>query len=100
MVLIAKGERAYTLSVMLCALRRRSYFGQVAPTCNFTNRLILIRSDSELQIYIFPSAKIIGLPMQSDVAKSDGIVSDLRIHWPKSSDSPHRIIKSKNGIGL
>ena len=37
----------------------------------------------------------------------DGISSDLRIRWSKSSvfgpkyhDSTHRIIKSKNGIGL
>ena len=45
--------------------------------------------------------------MQSDFAKSDGIKSDLRIRWPKlsdfaskSDDSTHRIIKSKNDIGL
>ena len=45
--------------------------------------------------------------MQSDCTKSDGIKSDLRIRWPKSSDfgpksddSTHRIPKSKNGIGL
>ena len=48
-----------------------------------------------------------GLLMQSDIAKSDGIKSDLRIRWPnssdfgpKSDDSTNRIIKSKNGIGL
>ena len=48
-----------------------------------------------------------GLLMQSDIAKTDGIKSYLRIRWPKSSDfgpksddSIHRIIKSKNGIGL
>ena len=48
----------------------------------------------------------IGL-MQSDFAKSDRIKSDLIIRWPKSSDfgpksddSAHRILKSKNGIGL
>ena len=48
-----------------------------------------------------------GLLMQSDCTKSDGIKSDLRIRWPKSSDfgpksddSTHRTIKSKNGIGL
>ena len=47
------------------------------------------------------------LLMQSDFAKSDGINSDLIIRWPKSSDFgpksddwTHRIIKSKNGIGL
>ena len=45
--------------------------------------------------------------MQSDIGKSDGIQSDLRIQWPKSSDfdpksheSAHRIIKLKNGIDL
>ena len=45
--------------------------------------------------------------MQTDFAKSDGIKSDLRIRWPKSSDfgpksedSTHRIVKSKNGFGL
>ena len=45
--------------------------------------------------------------MQSDFAKSDGIKSDLRIRWPKSSDfgpksddSTHRIIKSKSRMGL
>ena len=45
--------------------------------------------------------------MQSDFAKSDWIKSALRIRWPKSSDfgpksedSTHRTIKSKNGIGL
>ena len=39
--------------------------------------------------------------------QSDGIKSDLRIRWPnsldfgpKSDDSTHRILKSKNGIGL
>ena len=45
--------------------------------------------------------------MQSDIAKSDGINSDLRIRWPKSSyfgpksdDSVHRILISKKGIGF
>ena len=40
--------------------------------------------------------------MQSEIATSDGIKSDLRIRWPKSSyfdpqsdDSTQRIIKSK-----
>ena len=49
----------------------------------------------------------IGLLMQSVIAKSDGITSDLRIRWPKSSgfgpnsdDSAHRILKSKNGIAI
>ena len=70
-------------------------------------RLILVQSDSELLIFIFRSEKRMGLLMQSDFAKSDGIKSDLRIRWPKSSDfapksdnSTHRIIKSKNGVGL
>ena len=61
-----------------------------------------MRSDSELLIIIFRSEKRMGLLMQSDFAKSDGIKSDLRIRWPKSSDlgpnfddSTNRIIKSK-----
>ena len=48
-----------------------------------------------------------GLLLQSDFVKSDGIKSDLRIRWakssdfgPKSDDSTHRILKSKNGIAL
>ena len=36
-------------------------------------------SDSELLIFIFQSEKRVGLLMQSDFAKSDGIKSDLRI---------------------
>ena len=66
-----------------------------------------MRSDSELLIYIFRSEKRVGLLMQSDFAKFDGIKSDLRIRWskssdvgPKSDDSTHRNIKSKNGIAL
>ena len=67
-----------------------------------------MRSDSELLIFIFGSEKEDGPAfMQSDFAKSDGIKSDLRIRWPKSSDfgpksddSPHRIGKSQNSIGL
>ena len=61
-----------------------------------------MRSDSEPSFFIFQSEKRISLFMQSDIAKSDGIKSDLRIRWPKSKsdDSAHRIIKSKNGIGL
>ena len=58
-----------------------------------------MRSDSELLIFIFRSDKRMGPLMQSDFAKSDGIKSDLRIRWPKSSivgpkidDSTHRII--------
>ena len=66
-----------------------------------------MRSDSELLIFTFRSEKKMGLLMQSDFAKSDGIKSGLRIRWPKSLDfgpkyvdSTHRIIKPKNGIGL
>ena len=67
-------------------------------------RPFIMLSDSELLICIFRSEKKMGLLMQS---KLDGIKSDLRIRWPKSSDfgpksddSTHGIIKSKNGIGL
>ena len=66
-----------------------------------------MRSDSELLISIFRSEKKLGLLMPTDFAKSDGIKSDLRIRWPKpsdfgpkSDDSTHRVIKSKNGFGL
>ena len=45
-----------------------------------------MRSDCELLISIFRSEKKMGLVMQTDFAKSD--------------ESTHRIIKSKNGIGL
>ena len=50
--------------------------------------------------------------MQSDMAKSDGLRSDLGIRWAESSDFDgpsrqiladhlaHRVLKSKNGIGL
>ena len=58
---------------------------------------IIMRSNSELLIFMFGSAKKMGLLMQSDFAKSDGIKSDLRIRWrkssdfgPKSDDSTHR----------
>ena len=70
---------------------------------NFKLRLILMRSDSELQIFIYRFEKRIGLLMQSDCAKSDGTKTDGN-RWPKSRDfgpkSPRRILKSKNGIGL
>ena len=66
-----------------------------------------MRSDFELQIFIFRSEKRIGPLMQSDSAKSDGTKSDLRIRWPKPSDFgpksddwAHRILISKNGIGV
>ena len=44
--------------------------------------------------------------MQSDIAKSDGIKSDLESDGPKSDfgpksdDSAHRILNLKNGIAL
>ena len=63
-------------------------------------RTFIMRSASELLIFIFRSEKRMGLLMQSDFAKCDGIKSDLRIRWPKSSDfgpksddSTHRIIQ-------
>ena len=45
-----------------------------------------MRSDSELLIFAFRSEKMMGLLMQPDFAKFDGIESDLIIRWPKSSD--------------
>ena len=74
-------------------------------------RLILVQSDSELQIFIFDLKKTSDLLMQPDSAKSDRTNSDSRIRWPKSSDfgpklgqnltnSANRILKSKNGIRL
>ena len=48
-------------------------------------RLIIMRSDSELLIFVFRCEKRMGLLMQSDLSKSDGMKSDLRIRWPKSS---------------
>ena len=68
----------------------------------FADRKIKIRSSESDRII-----NGLGLLMQSDFAKSDRIKFDLRIQWPRSSDfgpksddSTHRIIKSKNGIGL
>ena len=56
-------------------------------------RPFIMRFDSELLIFIFRSEKKMGLLVQSDFAKSDGIKSDLRIRWPKSSDfGPFRLI--------
>ena len=49
-------------------------------------RQLIMRSDSEFLIFIFRSEKRVDLLDQSDFAKSDGIKSDLRIRWPKSSD--------------
>ena len=49
-------------------------------------RSFAMRSDSELLISIFQSEKKMGLLMQSDFAKYDGIKSNLRIRWRKSSD--------------
>ena len=77
-----------------------------AQTCDGRLRPFITRSDCELLIFIFRSEKKMGLLMQSNFPKSKGIKSDLRIRWPKSSEfgpksdeSTHRIIKSKNGIG-
>ena len=42
-------------------------------------RLILVQSDSELLIFIFRSEKRMGLLMQSDFAKFEGITYDLII---------------------
>ena len=44
------------------------------------------RSDFELLFFVFRTEKRMGLLIQGDFAKSDGIKSDLRIRWPKSSD--------------
>ena len=70
-------------------------------------RPFIMLSDSDLLTFIFRSENNMGLLIQTDFAKSDGIKSDLRIRWPKSSDfgrksddSTHRIIKSKNGFVL
>ena len=46
---------------------------------NFGLRPFIMRSESELLILIFRSAKRMDLLMQSDFAKSDVIKSDLRI---------------------
>ena len=43
------------------------------------------RSDTKLLSFTFRSEKWMVLFMHSDFAKSDGIKSDLRIRWPKSS---------------
>ena len=75
-----------------------------------------MRSDSEPLFLVFDLKKgwaCLGLLMisccimQSDIAKSDGIESDLRIRWPmssefgpKSTDSAHRILILKGGIPL
>ena len=40
---------------------------------SLTLRLIIMRSDSELLVFIFRSEKRMGLLMKSDFAKSDGI---------------------------
>ena len=60
-----------------------------------------MRPDSELTVFTFRSDEWIGLPMHSDIAKSDGIKSDLIIRWPtsffgpKSDDLVDWIFKSK-----
>ena len=73
----------------------------VPPHCDMKIRLILMRSNSELQIFTSRCDEWIGLTiMHSDIAKSDGIKSDLRLRLPKSDfgpkldDSVHRILKS------
>ena len=85
--------------VMLMVISRemRTYWHRFV----FGVRPFMMRSDSELLIFIFRSEKKMGLHMQSN-EKSDGIKSDLRIRWPKlsdfgpkSDDSTHRILKSK-----
>ena len=56
--------------------------GTIAATGQTQNsalRPFIMRSDSELLIFTFRSEKKMGLLMQSDFAKSDGIKSDLRI---------------------
>ena len=57
-----------------------------------------MQSDCELHVYIFRSENWLGFLMNSN---SDGIVSDRRIRWPKSSekrtksdDSAHRILSN------
>ena len=77
--------------VMLVVISRemRTYWHRFV----FGVRPFMMRSDSELLIFIFRSEKRMGLLTQFDFAKYDGIKSGLRIRW-------HRIIKSKNGIGL
>ena len=71
----------------------------VVQTWFYGSRLILMRSDSELQIFTFRSEKRIGLLMQSDIGKSDGIKSDLNpmaqvVTFPKSDTSANRILAS------
>ena len=47
---------------------------------------VLNRLERKLCDIVFPLASVF---MQSDIAQSDGIKSDLRIRWPKSSDFPN-----------
>ena len=71
---------------------------------------MLMRPDSELQIFLlFDQKKGLVLLCSTMLPKSDRIQSYLRIRWAKSSDVElglnsddlaHRILKSKNGIGL
>ena len=46
-------------------------------------------SDSELQIFTFRSDEWIGLLTQSDIAKSDGIKSDLTIRTKHTLGNYH-----------
>ena len=65
-----------------------------------------MRPDSELQVFTFRSDKWIGLIMQSDIGKSDGIKSDLKIPWPKPDldlkpdDSVRRILQIEMTSGF
>ena len=67
---------------------------------------IIMRSDSELLIFIFRSEKRMGSPISQNptgknlICESDGPSRQILDQDPKIDDSTHRIIKSKNGIGL
>ena len=71
----------------------------VPPHCDIKIGLIPTRSDSKLQIFTFRCDEWIGFLVLSDIVKSDGMKSALRIRWPKSDfgpksdDSVHRILK-------
>ena len=61
-----------------------TYLGGVCVQRNRYDRLLflrpfIMRSDSQLLIFIFRSEKEMGLFMQTDFAESDGIESDLII---------------------
>ena len=84
-------------------------FLRLKKSCIINNlRLILMRFNSELQILLFHLKKGSVFLCSLIMPTLDGIKSDLRIRGSKSSesgepkydDSAHRILKSKNGIGL